>query len=84
MSRSEITAKVRTFLVQEFLQGDDTNELTDTTSLRESGILDSMGIVKVVVHVEREFGFEIEPHDASDENLGTIAKIVAYIERRTA
>ena len=58
----QIRSSVRAFIVSEFLQGEDSAELQDETPLRASGILDSLGTVKLVSFVERTFELEVEPH----------------------
>jgi acyl carrier protein len=51
-------------------------------SLTQMGILDSMGVLELIMFIEERFGFKIPDEDTLPENLDTIDNIVRYIERR--
>ncbi len=74
--------KIRDHIVREFLPGEDPSNLADDTPLRGSGILDSMSTLWLVSFVEKTWGFDVAPNEASDE-FNTIADIAALIERKT-
>lgn len=80
----EIRSRVRAFIVNEFLQGEHSPELRDDTPLRASGVVDSLGTLRLISFVEEAFAFEVDPHDATADNFGTIGAIVAYVARRKA
>ena len=63
-----IKATVKTFILNEFLPGEDPAALTDTTALVTTGILDSIAVLKAVTFLENQFGITIEPHEAVVEN----------------
>ena len=48
--------------------------------LIESGLLDSMSMVNVLLAVEEKFGVTVPPHRAADI-LSTPAALVAYLEK---
>ena len=68
-----IKATVKTFILKEFLPGEDPAALTDTTALVTTGILDSIAVLKAVTFLENQFGITIEPHEAVVENLNTLS-----------
>ena len=74
-------AKVRKFIADRFLFGDD-KKLGDNNSLLESGIVDSTGILEVVAHLEERFGVKIDNDEMIPENLDTIASIEAFLKRK--
>lgn len=74
--------QLREFIVNEFLPGEDPSNLADDTPLRTGGILDSMSTLSLVSHVEKTWGIEVAPNEASSE-FDTIADIAALIERKT-
>ena len=79
-----VRAAVRRFIVDTLLHGEDTPDLTDDLELRPAGVLDSLGLVRLVSFVEREFSFDVEPAEAGLDNFGSIERIVAFVRRRTA
>ena len=55
--------------------------LLDDTLLLESGLLDSLAIVRLLTFIEREFDVLVQDADFDPENFETIATIGAMIER---
>ena len=74
-----IKATVKTFILKEFLPGEDPAALTDTTALVSTGILDSIAVLKAVTFLENQFGITIEPHEAVVENLNTLSDIGRFV-----
>jgi D-alanine--poly(phosphoribitol) ligase subunit 2 len=50
--------------------------------LFDAGILDSLGFVELLVHLEREFGVTTSVDDLEVENFRSIACIADFIETR--
>ena len=74
-----IKATVKTFILNEFLPGEDPAALTDTTALVTTGILDSIAVLKAVTFLENQFGITIEPHEAVVENLNTLSDMAQLV-----
>ena len=66
--------------IQENLAPD--TAIDDTTALIDKGILDSMGLMQVIMFIEENFGFSVDNDDAVPENFDTVNAIVAYIEKK--
>ena len=79
MNEQEIKATIKTFILNEFLPGEDPAALTDTTPLMTTGILDSIAVLKVVSFLENQFGITIEPHEAVVENLNTLSDMATLV-----
>jgi len=75
---------VKTFLLNEYLPGEDPAALTDDTALMTTGILDSIAVLKVVSFLENQFGITIEPHEAVVENLNTLSDIARLVISKEA
>jgi acyl carrier protein len=84
MDKQDITATVKTFILNEFLPGEDPAALTDTTPLMTTGILDSIAVIKVVTFLENEFHVMIDPHEAVVENLNTLSDIGRLVTSKIA
>ncbi|MHB2156411.1 acyl carrier protein [Calditrichota bacterium GD2] len=74
--------KVRNFIVDNFLFGDDSVTFSDDDSLSENGIIDSTGILGLVNFLESEFQLSIENEEITPENLDSINKIVQFIKMK--
>jgi acyl carrier protein len=71
---------VKTFILREFLDGEDPGALGADTRLFTTGILDSIATLKLVAFLEKEYDITIEAHEADAQNLDTlddIARLVA-------
>ena len=56
--------------------------LTDDASLLELGVIDSTGVLEIIGFVESTFGFRVADNEMLPENLGTVARITAYVQRK--
>ncbi len=73
---------LKTFLLNEFLPGEDPDALTDTTPLMTSGVLDSLATLKLISFLENEFGVKVEAHEADEENFETINDMVRLVDSK--
>ena len=78
---SETRDKIRAFIMENFLFGNDQG-LNDDTSLLDEGVIDSTGILELVSFLEEEFGISVEDDEILPENLDSIKNVVAYLERK--
>jgi acyl carrier protein len=79
MTEQDIKATLKTYILNEFLPGEDPAALTDTTALVTTGILDSIAVLKAVSFLENQFGIVLEPHEAVVENLNTLSDMARLV-----
>lgn len=77
----EIAGKVRKFITSNFYVPVPA-ELADETSLLDSGVIDSTGVLEVISFIEQEFGVEVADEEMLPENLDSIARIAAYVSKK--
>jgi len=70
---------IKSFIMNEFLPGEDPGELTDDTPLITGGILDSIATLKLVMHLEEKYRVTFAPHEVDKENLDTLDLITAFV-----
>ena len=73
---------VKEFILQEFLQNADPDQLTEDTPLIAGGILDSLATLKLVSFLEESYGITVAPHETDEENFGTITDIERLVESK--
>ncbi len=78
----DITQVVHHFILNEFLPGEDPNELTDRTPLITGGILDSISTLKLVVFLEERFGITVDAYEAGVDHLDSIRQISELVRRK--
>lgn len=76
-------AVVKSFILDNFLPGEDPKNLADDTELKESGILDSLSTLKLVTFLEEHFKIELEAADLDSGNLASITSIAALVDSKT-
>ncbi|MCB1426823.1 MAG: acyl carrier protein [Notoacmeibacter sp.] len=79
-----VQTRIRDFIVENFLFGDDSQPLPGDLSLIESDMVDSTGILELVGFLEEAFGLTVADADIVPANLDSIDRIAAFIERKKA
>ncbi len=72
---------VRHFVVENFLFGDG-ELLKENTSFLEKGIIDSTGILELVMFLEETYNIKIEDDELIPENLDNLTNIAQFLERK--
>jgi acyl carrier protein len=80
----ETRAAIRTFIVENFLFGDDSHPLPPDLSLIDNDLIDSTGILELVGFLEERFAISVADADIVPANLDTIEKIAGFIARKQA
>jgi acyl carrier protein len=75
-----IKQQVVDYITTNFLFGSDNEDLDETDSLLESGIIDSTGVLEFVAFIEETYGITVEDEEIVPEKLDSIANIVNYLE----
>ncbi|MEZ5540684.1 MAG: acyl carrier protein [Pseudomonadota bacterium] len=74
--------QVREYILENYLFTDDESALTNSDSFLELGILDSTGILEVILFLEEEFGIKVAPEEMIPENLDSVERIVNFIGQK--
>ena len=77
-----IRLKLRRYVLENFLFTMDEAALADSDSFLGKGIVDSTGIMEVVLFVEEEFGLSVADEDMVPENLDSITNLVSFVQRK--
>ena len=78
---SSIEETVRTFVVENFLFGEGDGLKADT-SFEDKGIIDSTGILELVMFLEETYGIKVEDSEVVLENFDTLDRIALYLRRK--
>lgn len=77
-----VEQKLRKIVSETFLVEGESQELLGDDSFIEKGIIDSTGILQLVEFVEQEFELKVEDEDLIPENLDSINRLVAFIDKK--
>jgi len=77
-------ARIRAFIAENFLFGQNASAVGDDESFLDSGIVDSTGVLQLVGFLEQQFGISIADRELIPDNLDSIRKVAAFVERKLA
>jgi acyl carrier protein len=77
----DILGQVRQFILANFYVP-SAQRLEDQTSLLDSGLVDSTGVLEVISFIESSFGVAVADSETLPENLDSIERIAAFVEKK--
>jgi acyl carrier protein len=72
---------IRHFVVDNFMFGDG-ERLKNDTSFLEAGIIDSTGILELIMFIEETFKIKVEDIELVPANLGNLTNVVEFVSRK--
>lgn len=78
MSNSEV---VKEYLVSEFLPDVAPGDLADDYDLIATGVVDSLGVLRLVSWLENRFDIPVDDIDISEQDFVTVSAICQFIDR---
>jgi acyl carrier protein len=79
-----LQAEIKQFILQNFLFTGDESVLANSESLMEKGVVDSTGILELIMHLEERYAIKVQDEEMLPANLDSIDKIAAFVERKRA
>ena len=73
---------INDYISREFIRDPALLPLADDASLLDSGILDSLSLLRLVVFLEERFGITMGDADLLPENFASVNAICAYLRAR--
>lgn len=77
-----VEEQIRNYIIQNLMFGDETVQLDTNDSLLESGIVDSVGVMELVLFAEQEFSLEIADDEIIPENFDSIGRLSNFIRSK--
>lgn len=78
----EASRRLQHFIEQELMGGEPDRRIGEDDELLLSGIVDSLGVFRVVSFIETELGVRVPAEDVTLEHFQTVAAMVRYVESR--
>jgi acyl carrier protein len=82
VARSVDAQTIEGFIVGDLLHDAGRKALTMDAPLISSGVIDSLGMLRLIAFLEEEGGLAIGDGDVNPENFETMRKILEFIERK--
>jgi acyl carrier protein len=78
-----IKEQIRQYLAENFLFSSNGFNLGDDASLLEEGIIDSTGVLELVMFVEETFDVEVADEEIIPGNFDSVNNLAAYVELKS-
>lgn len=79
MAAEELETKIRHLLRTELGVHE---EVTPDAELITTGLIDSVGLVRLATFLEREIGITVDNQEITVDNFGSLRRIQAYVRKR--
>jgi acyl carrier protein len=78
-----VEESIKSFILRDFLPGEDPAQLTAETPLITTGILDSLATLKLVLFLEKQFSVSILAHEVNPTHMDTIGRIAELVRSKS-
>lgn len=76
--------KIKQYVLDEFLPGVGAEELDTDYDLRTNGVIDSLGLLRVVSWLESTYSIPMEDVEIVEQDFATVRSIAQFVSRHSA
>ena len=77
-----IEDQIKQYVAENFLFSDDGYTLPEEASFLEEGIVDSTGVLELILFVEETYDVTVDNEDVLPENFDSVTRLAAFIRRK--
>ena len=77
-----IQQELRQFVIDNFLFGQGNGNLRNDDSFLDKGIIDSTGVLELVVFLEEKYHITLQDRELIPDNLDSINNLVRFVETK--
>jgi len=78
----DVKHQIKQFILSEIVSNNGGVSLGDTDPLLESGIIDSLGMMKLLLFLEESFSIQAADEDLMPETFGTVESLSLWVETK--
>ncbi len=79
--QEQYAGTIRNFIVDTFMYDLDASVLTGDFPLFEQGVVDSMGIFRLITYLQETFDIMVDPEEVIIDNFGTLNAMTGLVMR---
>ena len=79
----KVETQIKEYIAENLLFSSNGYPYANEVSFLEEGIVDSQGVMELVMFVEETFGVEVDDLDIIPDNFDSVSQLTAYIKRKT-
>jgi acyl carrier protein len=73
---------IRQYILENILFTEDESALHDEESFLDGGIIDSTGVMEIILFIEESYGFRVNDDEMLPANLDSVNKLATFIQRK--
>ncbi len=77
-----LAADLKSFIGSELLFGRPELSFSDDAELFGEGFVDSLGLMRLVAHLQEAYRIAVADEDLVPENFATVARLARFVERK--
>ena len=74
--------RIQKFILENYLFTSDPSALGSDDSLLGRGIVDSTGMLEIIMFIEEQLGVNVKDEEMVPENLDSVNRIAAFVESK--
>ena len=75
---------IRHYIMENLLFTEDESVLQDSDSFLDGGIIDSTGVMEIILFIEETFDIKVNDNEMLPVNLDSVDNLAAFIQRKQA
>lgn len=75
----DIETSLRNYITRNILFSDGEYPYADDASFLETGVVDSLGVMELVMFVEEQFGIDVEDREVVPANFNSVSRLSAFV-----
>lgn len=75
---------IRQYILENFLFTEDESALKDSDSFLETGIIDSTGVLEIILFIEETYGIKVNDSEMFPANLDSVDNLSNFVQRKQA
>jgi acyl carrier protein len=79
----DIESQIRDYIAKNLLFSNEGFKYPDTASFLEEGIVDSQGVMELLLFVEDTFGISVEDQEITPDNFDSVSRLAEFIRHKT-
>lgn len=76
-----VESQVRSYILENLMFSGNPADLADDESLLDRGVIDSTGVLEIVLFLETRFGVKVKDSEMLPENFDSVDNIVRFVGR---
>jgi acyl carrier protein len=73
---------IRQYILENLLFTEDESVLQDSDSFLDGGIIDSTGVMEIILFIEETFDIKVDDNEMLPINLDSVDNLIAFIQRK--